>query len=46
MSHCVCKIKKSIRYTEVRGYIPISILKLQKENESDLRHPPVFYKFY
>ena len=38
-------IKYVIRYIEVRGYIPISILKVEKENESDLRQPPVFYKF-
>jgi hypothetical protein len=38
-------VKYVIRYIEVRGYIPISILKVEKENESDLHHPPVFYKF-
>jgi hypothetical protein len=38
-------IKNVIRYIEVRGYIPISILNFEKENESDLTQPPVFYKF-
>jgi hypothetical protein len=44
MSHCVLGIKKSIRYIDIRGYILILILIFKKENESDLYHPPVFYK--